>query len=252
MERRDNERESYLESLVRDLSSELKGIRNAMSTMEASHGRQIEAVHESYKRVISLRPSDGKSKSEALKIAMDAKIVIKPIKRSSCKEIDNSVYTFEEDLKLMQLLDLADGSRIGSVEEEKRLERAIVRWVGDDERIATSMRTKMGKASKGSDAYEHILTYFVKPMVGDGADAERAFLKIGYFLMFSGTQEMMHSAIDEFVNIIDTLPAERRGEAADWVRHLSGQVLPDLYMEYDRFLLTLTPSEQGEASEDEG
>ena len=41
----------------------------------------------------------------------------------------------------------------------------------------TSMRTKMGKALLGSDANEHITIYFVKPMVGDGVDAERAFLK---------------------------------------------------------------------------
>ena len=56
------------------------------------------------------------------------------------------------------------------------------------------------------------MIYFVKPMVGDGADAEKAFLEVDYLLMFSGTQEMMHSAIDEFVNIIDRLPAKRRGE----------------------------------------
>ena len=61
---------------------------------------------------------------------------------------------------------------------------------------------------------------------------------------------MTHSAIDEFVNIVDRLPAGRRGEAADWVQHLSEQVPPDLYMEYERFLRTLTSSEQRKASED--
>ena len=45
--------------------------------------------------------------------------------------------------------------------------------------------------------------------MGDGDDAEKAFLQIDYSLMFSGSQEMMHSAIDEFVNIIDSLPAVR-------------------------------------------
>ena len=218
--------------------------------MEATHEKEIEAIHDSYKRVISLRPAEEKSKVEAMKTAMDAKVTIKSIKRSTCKEIENSVYKFEEDLELMKLLDVADGSRIGSIDEEKRLKRAILRWVGDDERITTSMRTKMGKASKGSDAYEHIMLYFVKPMVGDGADAEKAFLKVDYVLMFSGSQEMMHSAFDEFVNIVDRLPAGRRGQAADWVQHLSEQVPPDLYTEYDRLLRTLTSSEQRKASED--
>ena len=64
----------------------------------------------------------------------------------------------------MGLLDVADGSRNGSFEEEKRLKRAILRWVGDDERITMSMRTKMGKASVGSDAYEHTLrTKYQRP-----------------------------------------------------------------------------------------
>ena len=250
MKRGEVEKDFKFESLARDLFKELSTIKSDMKTMSAYHERQLEAVQDSYKRVIGLQPADEKSKVEAMQTAMDAKVTIKSIKRATCKEIENSVYKFEEDLELMQLLDVADGSRIGSIKEEKRLKRAIMRWVGDDERIATSMRTKMGKASKGSDSYEHTMTYFVKPMVGDGADAEEAFLKVDYSLMFSGSQETMHLAIGEFVNIIDRLPAKRRGEAADWVQHLSGQVPPDLYMEYDRCLRTLASSEQRKASED--
>jgi hypothetical protein len=250
MKRSEVEKDFKFEALARDLFKELSTIKINMKKMSAYHERQLEAVHDSYKKVIGLRPADEKSKVEAMRTAMDAKVTIKSIKRSTCKEIENSVYKFEEDLELMKLLDVADGSRIGSIDEEKRLKRAILRWVGDDERITTSMRTKMGKASAGSDAYEHIMLYFVKPMVGDGADAEKAFLEVDYLSMFSGNQEMMHAAIDEFVNIIDRLPAGRRGEAADWVVHLSEQVPPNLYTEYDRLLRTLTSREQRKASED--
>ena len=49
-------------------------------------------------------------------------------------------------------------------------------------------------------------------MVGDGADAEKAFLNVDYLQMLSGSQEMMHSSVNEFVNITDGLPAGRRGE----------------------------------------
>ena len=119
---------------------------------------------------------------------MDSKVITKAIKHSSCKEIENSVYKFEEDLERMHLLGVAEESRFGSFEEEKRLKRAIVRWVGDDERIMTSMQTKMGKSVLGSEAYSHIMIYFVKPMlVGDGADAEKDFLQVDYLKMFSGT-----------------------------------------------------------------
>ena len=142
---------------------------------------QIEAIHDSYKKVLSLRFTDDKSKADTMRVAMDGKVDIKAIKRFSTKEIENLVYKFEENLELMGLLDVAEGSRAGSIEEEKRLKRAILRWVSDDERIMTSMRTKMGTASTGSDAYEHVCVYFVKPMVGDtGSDAEKAFLEIDF------------------------------------------------------------------------
>ena len=59
------------------------------------------------------------------------------------------MYKFEENLELMNLLDVADGSRAGSIDEEKRLKRVILRWVDDDERIITPTRTKMGKVSMG-------------------------------------------------------------------------------------------------------
>ena len=149
MKRGEVEKDFNFESLARDLFDELGTIKSNMKKMSAYHERQLEAVHDSYKRVIGLRPADEKSKVEAMKTAMDAKVTIKSIKRSTCKEIENSVYKFEEDLELMKLLDVADGSRIGSIDEEKRLKRAILRWVGDDERIMTSMRTKMGKACDG-------------------------------------------------------------------------------------------------------
>ena len=119
------------------------------------------------------------------------------------------------------------------MDEEKRLKRAILRWVSDDGRIMTSIRTKMGKVSMGSQAYEHILIYFVKPMVGDGADAERAFLEVDYLKMFNGTQETMHASIDEFVNTVDRLPSGRRGSVWGYITRYSWNKL--VFLEQDRF-----------------
>ena len=136
-------------------------MKTEMRNVSAKHEKQVEAIHLSYKKVNGLQLTEDKSKAEAMRVAMDGKVISKAIKRSSCKQIENSVYKLEEDLEFMGLLDVAGGSRNGSFdsnfEEEKRLKRAILRWVGDNERITTSMRTKMGKASVGSDAYEHIL-----------------------------------------------------------------------------------------------
>ena len=42
--------------------------------MEAKHEKQVEAIHESYKRMIGLRPTEDKSKADAMRVAMDSKV----------------------------------------------------------------------------------------------------------------------------------------------------------------------------------
>ena len=46
--------------------------------------------------------------------------------------------------------------------------------------MAKSLRTKFGNSGMGSDFYEHVITYFVTPMVGDGCSAEKQFLKVDH------------------------------------------------------------------------
>ena len=67
MKRRIIEKEFQLESLARDLLTELKALKNTVSSTEATHGKQVEAIHESYRRMIGLRPTEDKSKSEAMR-----------------------------------------------------------------------------------------------------------------------------------------------------------------------------------------
>ena len=76
------------------------------------------------------------------------------------------------------------------------------------------MRTKLGKGPKGSDLLEHIVTYFVEPMVGDGSDAEKNFRLFDYSYMFGGNEEKMHERFDEFTNIISHLSEKRQGDPA--------------------------------------
>ena len=70
------EKEFQLESLARDLLTELNALKNTVPSIEATHGKQVKAVHESYKRMLGLRPAEDKSKSEAMKVTMDGKVII--------------------------------------------------------------------------------------------------------------------------------------------------------------------------------
>jgi hypothetical protein len=121
MKRGEVEKDFKFESLARDLFDELSVMRSDMRKMSAYHDRQLEAVRDSYdKKVHGSRITEDLRKAEAMRVVMDSKVNIKAIKRSTCKEIEDSVYKFE-DLELVKLLDVADGTRPGSSEEEKRL-----------------------------------------------------------------------------------------------------------------------------------
>ena len=50
----------------------------------------------------------------------------------------------------MGLFAIAEGDEDGSDEEEKRLSQAVMRWVGNDERIVSSIRNKLGLLAKGT------------------------------------------------------------------------------------------------------
>ena len=86
VERSATEKESRFESLASERLSKLRTMEIAMSTMEAMHVKQVEAIHDSYKRMHGSRSTEDRSKEGAMQIAMDSKVNIKAIKRSTCKK----------------------------------------------------------------------------------------------------------------------------------------------------------------------
>ena len=242
------EKELQLQSLAHDLLSELKALKSTVYSMEATHEKEVEAIHESYKRVISMRPSEDKGKS--MRAMMDDKVPIKVLKRNSAVQVENSLYNVKGALEQMGLLNVAEGEVVGSTDDEMRIKRLILRWIGDDERMLSSMRTKLGQEAKGTILLEHIITYYIEPVIGDARSAETKFQAFDYLAMFGGDEENMHECFDKFVNIVSHLSAKRQGDSAEWVQHLSDRVPAELYTEYDRFLRTLTTSQQRMACED--
>ena len=242
------EKELQIQSLARDLLSELKALKITVSSMKATHEKEVEAIHESYKRVISMRPSEDKGKS--MRAMMDDKVPIKVLKRNSAVQVENSLYNVKGALEQMGLLNVAEGEVVGSTDDEMRIKRLILRWIGDDERMLSSMRTKLGQEAKGTILFEHIITYYIEPVIGDARSAETKFQAFDYVAMFGGDEENMHECFDKFVNIVSHLSAKRQGDSAEWVQHLSDRVPAELYTEYDRFLRTLTTSQQRKACED--
>ena len=73
---------------------ELKAMKTKMKEVEAKHEKQVEAIHESYKKMNGLRSAEDKSKADAMRVAMDGKVDVQAIKRFSAKVIENSVYKY--------------------------------------------------------------------------------------------------------------------------------------------------------------
>jgi hypothetical protein len=118
--------------LAHDLLSELKALKSTVYSMEATHEKEVEAIHESYKRVISMRPSENKGKS--MQAMMDDKVPIKVLKRTSAVQVENSLYNVKGALEQMGLLDVAEGKVVGSTDDEMRVKRVMLRWTGPEAR----------------------------------------------------------------------------------------------------------------------
>jgi hypothetical protein len=94
-------------------------------------------------------------------------------------------------------------------------------------------------------------TYYVQAMVGDAAEAERAFKAFNYENMFNGSEEHMHDCIDAFTNILShQLSKSRQGDPEEWVEFLQDELPDDLATEYDRYLRKLTTREVRKATTD--
>jgi hypothetical protein len=86
---------------------------------------------------------------------------------------------------------VAEGKVVGSTDDEMRVKRVMLRWIGDDERMLSSMRTKLGQEVKGTILLEHIITYYIEPTIGDARNAETNFQAFDYSAMFGGDEENM-------------------------------------------------------------
>ena len=83
--------------------------------------------------------SEGIHGASTTRAMLDAKVEIKPMKRSNAVEVENSEHKFRGALDEMGLLEIAEGEKEGSIEDEKRLNRAVMRWVGNDESVVASI-----------------------------------------------------------------------------------------------------------------
>ena len=81
---------------------------------------------------------------------VDDKVPIKTMKRATAVQAENFPYNFTGALQQMGLLKVAECDAIGSVDEEMRVKRAALRWVGDDERMLSMIRTTLGQEGKGT------------------------------------------------------------------------------------------------------
>ena len=243
-------KESTEPNEVAQFQSRLETIERDAAEERRLHLLQVTSLLSTLESVVKQSKPDTVKDMTSTRAMLDNKVPIKAIMRATPVQAENSLYHFKGALKQMELFRLVEGEVEGSIEEENRLNRAVLRWVGDDERILSSIRTKLGQEGKGTDLFEHVLTYYIEAMVGDTSDAEKQFQLFDWKAVFGGNEEKMHEGFDEFTNIVSHLSRSRQGEPAEWVDYISERVPDDLNVVYDRYIRKLAAREQRKASED--
>ena len=98
---------------------------------------------------------------------LDDKAPIKVMKRATSVQVENSLHNFCGAIQQMGLLEIAEGGAVGAKQDdEDRVYRVIVRWIGDDEKgvaceIDTwSVSTSSQPALPASHQHDQIRLYF--------------------------------------------------------------------------------------------
>ena len=201
----DLKKEKKLDDLLTKVSLQMMEIKRDTLTTDADVMKQMSLMMSAITVLAKQSKPESTNGTATMRAMMDSKVEIKAIKRATPLEVENSSHLFSGALIQMGLFAIAEGDEDGSDEEEKRLSQAVMRWVGNDERIVSSIRNKLGLLAKGTVFFEHVKTYYVQAMVGDAAEAEKAFKAFDYEDMFNGTEEHMHDSMDRFTTILGGL-----------------------------------------------
>jgi len=246
----DLKKEKKLDDLLTKVSLQMMEIKRDTLTTDADVMKKMSLMMSAITVLAKQSKPESTNGTATMRAMMDSKVEIKAIKRATPLEVENSSHLFSGALIQMGLFAIAEGDEDGSDEEEKRLSQAVMRWVGNDERIVSSIRNKLGLLAKGTVLFEHVKTYYVQAMVGDAAEAEKAFKAFDYEDMFNGTEEHMHDSMDRFTNILSHLSKSRQGDPEEWVEFLSEELPDELATEYDRYMRKLTTREVRKATMD--
>ena len=146
----DLKKEKKLDDLLTKVSLQMMEIKRDTLTTDADVMKKMSLMMSAITVLAKQSKPESTNGTATMRAMMDSKVEIKAIKRATPLEVENSSHLFNGALIQMGLFAIAEGDEDGSDEEEKRLSQAVMRWVGNDERIVSSIRNKLGLLAKGT------------------------------------------------------------------------------------------------------
>ena len=130
------------EESKRDFESKMMAMKQDAAVARAEQSMLMTAMMMA--ALESIKAKDGPTPSlSASRSMLDDKVPIKVMSRASAVQVENSLHNFCGAIRQMGLLEIAEDDVVRSTEDEDRVYRATVHWIGDDERMPASARIHM-------------------------------------------------------------------------------------------------------------
>ena len=160
---------------------------------------------------------------------------IKGIDVSSTTSAQNTLYSFQA---LLQTAGVPEKG--GTPEQDADLGMMVTKWVADNAKIVTSLRTTCGGAASGASKFQHVIDVYISPQVIEATRCEPR-TKGPRIRLLKAVQrerdEVPHGANTELQvlrEMISRLPAEVIGTTPYWIRKIERAAGPNILFWMER------------------
>ena len=160
------------------------------------------------------------------------KMNIKGIDITSTGNAHNTLYLFQA------LLQTAGVPEAGvTPEQDADLGMMVTKWVADNAKIVTSLRTTCGASTTGASKLKHVVDVFISPQVKQrDVNPEKKVHEYDYSKLYGGNGTKFHTELQILREMISRLPAEVGGTTTYWINKIERHAGPDILFWVERVM----------------
>ena len=163
------------------------------------------------------------------------KLKLPDFKRGSVEESQNTIFSMENLLSSVQLLEAARGKDTIVTDQDESLFTLLVKWVEQEASIVTDIRTNFTSRS-GRQLFQHLKAVYLLPAAEEVVKAEDELTNFEFGTMFDGNAENTRKLLIKFWDVIERQHPSRKGTVDYWTERLMHHFPPAYRQEFDKFL----------------